>query len=76
MTTLQAYPEDPRACIREASRDIERFISLLEGDGLTDGDIATAAHYIRVAARARRIAREQIEAKHAAGALLETNTSL
>lgn len=58
--TTQTYPDDPHACIREASQDIERYIRLLEGDGLTDGDMATAAHYIRVAARARRQARERI----------------
>lgn len=59
--TTQTYPDDPHACLRAAERDIERFIRLLEGDGLTDGDLATAAHYIRVAARARRQARERIE---------------
>lgn len=59
--TIQPYPEDPHACIREASRDIERYVKLLEGDGLTEGDLATAAHYIRVAARARRQARERIQ---------------
>ena len=59
--TTQAYPIDPHACIRAAERDIELYIKLLEGDGLTDGDMATAAHYIRVAARARRQARERIK---------------
>lgn len=62
--TVQSYPDDPQACIRQASRDIEHWIGILSGDGLTDGDLATAAHYIRVAARARRLARERIEAEH------------
>lgn len=58
--TIQAYPADPHACIHAAERDITHYVNLLAGDGITDGEIATAAHYIRVAARARRIAREQI----------------
>lgn len=58
--TIQAYPEDPHACLRAAERDITHYINLLAGDGLTAGDLATAAHYIQVAARARRLAREQI----------------
>lgn len=58
--TIQAYPDDPRARLRAAERDIDFYVNLLAGDGLTDSDLATAAHYIRVAARARRLAREQI----------------
>ncbi len=57
---LQPYSDDPHACLRATERDITHYVELLAGDGITDGDIATAAHYIRVAARARRQAQEQI----------------
>lgn len=56
--TTRPYPDNPHAALRQAERDIERYIRLLEGDGITDGELMTAAHYLRVAARARRLARE------------------
>lgn len=61
MPISRKYPDDPHACIQQAERDIEHYVNLLCGDGLTDADLATAAHYIRRAARARREARERIE---------------
>ena len=59
--TTQAYPEDPHACLRAAERDIESWLGVISGDGLTDADRDTAMHYLIIAARQRRLARERIQ---------------
>lgn len=53
-------PDEPHARLRAAERDIESWLGVLAGDGLTDADRNTAMHYLIVAARDRRQAREQI----------------
>jgi len=59
--TIQPYPECPHARLRAAQHDIDHYVNLLGGYGLTEGDRDTAMNHLIVAARARRLAMEQLQ---------------
>lgn len=59
---------DPCHAEQQAEADIQHYLDLLAGDGLTNEDVRTATHYLRLAARTRMAARAllaQQEGKHA-----------
>lgn len=61
--TVHRYPDDPHACLSAAERDIDHWVRVLAGDGVSDLDALVVARCIGIAARVRAAAREQIEAE-------------